>query len=65
MVGVSLPKHQKVGEVENVPREIFHIRSECFSSSPLFKATKSDSFDNAVQYEAVSDRLEIWWSTKF
>lgn len=58
IVDLHLPKHQKTGEVANVPRKVFHIKDEHFSYQSVSYDSNSDNYVHAVHYEPILDRLK-------
>lgn len=57
-VDVHLPKHQMGGEVANVPVEMVYIKDERYSYLPDTHANNSERSVSAVNYKAISDRLD-------
>lgn len=57
-VDVNPPKHQEVGEVVSVPREIVHVEGERFWYCSGAEPTKTDGTVNAVHYSSTPNRLE-------
>lgn len=57
-VEIQLPKHHKLCEVTNAPKEILHIKDERFWYTIEATPTKNDESISAVHYKPSPDRLE-------